>query len=105
MLKIGWFFLIYFVVGWVIDVIITFGLVVIAAYKDQKHNDKTKCLESFGNAIDDVDVLCAEEDNGRKGFGKLKAWLLGRLTWPISIPIGICYLWDAIKAADIEEED
>ena len=108
MLKIGWFILIYVGVGWIIDLIITIGLIIIAAYKDEKHKDKTQCVKSLGDAVQRINIACADEDkvyDRKKGTSKFKSWLIGRLIWPISIPVGLNYLWNAIKDTESQKEE
>ena len=101
--NIGWFILIYFAVGWVLDVILMLGLVALSAWKDAK-NGNEECLNELGDQFEYIGECCEAENSGRDGMGKLKAWLIGRLTWPISIPIGLNYLWSAIKEAEVKKE-
>lgn len=114
--NIGWFILIYFMVGWVLDIMLTLGLVFIAAVKDAKrkesgetdtsqpsekeHNEKYgPCLDALGEAFDFTDDYMKSAANGSRiiMFGN---WLVGRLLWPATIPIGLNALWEVVKGAD-----
>ena len=100
--NIGWFLLIYFVVGWVLDIICTLTLVGIAAYKDQK-NGNNSCLKGFTDETENIEEAANAIDDSGKGW--LKVWLIGRLTWPYALPVGINHLWQAIKEAEVKKEE
>ena len=102
MANIGWFILIYLVVGWVLDVILTIGLLIIAAYKDQK-NGNNCCMDGTNEYLEEMQEAANAIDDSGKGY--FKAWLIGRLTWPWALPYGVNRIWEAIKASEVKKEE
>ena len=90
--RIGWFILGYLVLGYVLDVILTLVIVALKKYKDSK--EKT---DENMNELDDrlaiVDEAAEMENPEYPGAAWFKYWLIGRLTWPVSLPVGLYYLY------------
>lgn len=116
MANFGWFILIYVVIGWVLDVILTITLMIMAVRRDLKRAKKenrigegeakvklgdisTPCFDkvtaSFGSTLDEADSLFK-----RPGVGIFLCWVIGRFIWPIVLPKGVMDLLDIINSTD-----
>ena len=100
--NIGWFILLYIAVGWILDILLSLALIVIAAVKDAK-NGNEECLSAYGDEVEFITETAKASDSS--GNGMFKAWLIGRLIWPYALPIGIYHLWQTIKEAEVKKEE
>jgi len=92
--NLGWFILLYIVVGWIIDLVIMLGMKVYFGVKDRKKDDKSFWLVENG-LNEAIEENFPPVDDPKKFM--FKSFIIGRLFWPITIPIGIIHLWPHIK--------
>lgn len=99
--KIGWYILIYLVVGRIIDIAATLTLVAIAAYKDEKRKEKNeedshmgKLNDTMEEAQDKADLIFHSDNHKINVF---KTFLFGWVLWPITVPLGVNELWNNMQ--------
>lgn len=96
--NIGWFILSYIVIGWAIDLMIMLGIKIYFGVKDRKKDDESYWLMEKGY----IDALANRDEelettsqNSKKMI--FLGFILGRLLWPISIPMGYIAILQNIR--------
>ena len=107
--NIGFILLAYVIIGWILDMICVFTLMLIAGYKDVKKEKAlqskvaiTDHLDAISDVLDDADktIESGTEDKKESAMVKFIIILIARILWPIAVPAGVSVMWDAIKSRD-----
>lgn len=97
--NIGWFILLYIVIGWAIDVALSLVIKIYVGIRDKKQDKDSywRFEKAYNETVNETD-----QTNADLGLDPLKmrflGFVLGRLFWPISIPMGLYAVWERLKS-------
>ena len=97
--RLGWFVLGYLVLGFGVNVILNVTIMAIAALKDAaKDYETTECSDNLIEAMNEAFASsedCFPDDPPKVSL--FKTFLIGLLTWPVSLPKAFIELYKSIK--------